>query len=198
MIHRGLQGESRHRNILSELCSSAAAARKEKKKQTLLPYLHFISLRWAANWALHVEEKNKTKHGTRKESEVKRERRYRWHNPVYGCVNFACESPESSARRRRGGKSLNSLHTPCLVVECHDHELVLDPVVQKNHTHNKRERWGEAWRRGGGGSCLWPQGWCSDKRSLEKERPLTMIIPCYHFSVWAHLQRNCYERQMNE
>lgn len=68
-----------------------------------------------------------------------------------GSVNSACESLESSAGRRHGGKSLNSRHTPCLVVQGSDRELVLDPVGVKKHTHKKKGRGGGAgWGRWAG------------------------------------------------
>lgn len=198
MIHRGLRGESRRRNILSELCSSAAAAGKEKKKQTLLPYLHFISLRWAANWALHVEKiKKKKENPWNKESELKRKRRYRWHNPMSGSVNFACESRECSAGRRHGGKSLKSLHRPCLVVQSSDHELVLDPVGRKK-THIIKGKGGE-------NHAGWWEGvvFIASRLMLQQKKPRERTTtnhdyPSHHFSVWAHLSRNCYDRQINE
>lgn len=114
-----------------------------------------------------------------KESELKRERRYRWHKPMSESVNFACESRECSVGRRHSGKSLKSLHKTCLVVQSSDHELVLDPVERKK-THIIKGKGGEG------------VVFIASRLMLQQKKPRERTTtnhdyPSHHFSVWAHL-----------
>lgn len=36
------------------------------------------------------------------------------------------------------------------------------------------------------------------KKEASRKTTTNHDYPCNHFSVWAHLQRNCYDRQINE
>lgn len=81
----------------------------------------------------------KKKKTSNKESELKHERRYRWHNPVFGSVNFACETRECSAGRGHGGK----FSTYALFGCSRQRSWTCSwPCVVKKHTHNKREKRG--------------------------------------------------------